>query len=284
VTSASARFHLLATALLFSTGGAVIKATSLSSWQVAGFRSGVAALTILLLIASARRNWSKRVFLVGLAYAATLILFVTANKLTTAANAVFLQSPAPLYLVLLGPLLLKEKAQRIDWIMLPVVAVGMSLFYLGGEAASATAPNPVLGNLLGTASGVTWALTLTGLRWIARREQDAGMATVAAGNLLAFLFCLPKALPLTNALPEDWMAVIYLGVVQIGLAYVLLTRGMSGVPAMEASLLLMLEPALNPVWAWMVHGETPGPYALAGGAIILLTTVARAAGLTSSPP
>ena len=89
------RLQLLATAVLFSTGGAAIKASALSTWQVASFRSGIAALVLLVALPSARRFWTRRSLLVGLAYAATTILYVAANKLTTAANAIFLQSTAP---------------------------------------------------------------------------------------------------------------------------------------------------------------------------------------------
>ena len=108
----SSRYGVLAAALLFSTGGAAIKACSLTGWQVAGFRSGVAAVALWLLVPGARRQWNWRTLLAGIFYAATLILFVTANKLTTSANAIFLQSTAPLYLLLLGPLVLREPVRR----------------------------------------------------------------------------------------------------------------------------------------------------------------------------
>ena len=102
-TNAVPRLQLLAAAVLFSTGGAAIKATTLTAWQVASFRSGVAALAVLLLVPAARRGFSPKVFLVSIAYAATMVLFVASNKATTAANAIFLQSAAPLYVLLLAP-------------------------------------------------------------------------------------------------------------------------------------------------------------------------------------
>ncbi|MCP5120708.1 MAG: EamA family transporter, partial [bacterium] len=115
---AVSRIQLVVTAVLFSTGGAVIKATTLTGWQVACFRSGTAAVAVLLLIPAARRHWSPRTVSVGLAYAATMVLYVTSNKLTTAANAIFLQSTAPLYLLLLAPWLLKEKIRRADVLLM----------------------------------------------------------------------------------------------------------------------------------------------------------------------
>lgn len=268
----------MAAAVLFSTGGAAIKATTMASWQVASFRSAIAAAVLLLLIPAARRGWSWHVVPVGIAYAATLVLFVTANKLTTSANAIFLQSTAPLYVLLLGPLLLREPIRRSDVAFMAVVGTGLALFFVGAEAPAATAPNPRLGNYLATASGVCWALTLMGLRWMGSRGGGEGSAlpTVVAGNLIAALVCLPFALPVVGATPADWATVGYLGVFQIGAAYLLVTAGLKHVPALEASILLLVEPAINPVWAWLVHGERPGPWALAGGALIVAATLGRA--------
>lgn len=273
----TSRLQLLGAALLFSTGGAAIKATTLTAWQVAGFRSAVAALAIFLLVPAARRGWTWHVVPVGVAYAATLVLFVSANKLTTSANAIFLQSTAPLYMLAFGPLLLREHVRRRDLAFMAPVVLGLLLFFVGSEAPVHTAPNPALGNVLAAASGATWALTLVGLRWMGNRAGGEGSAipTVVAGNLIAFLACLPLSLPVVDAGAADWLAVAYLGVFQIGAAYLLLTAGIRHVPALEASVLLMLEPALNPVWAWLVHGETPGPWSILGGVLILGATLLR---------
>jgi drug/metabolite transporter (DMT)-like permease len=272
------RLQLLAAAVLFSTGGAAIKATTLTAWQVAGFRSLIAAAAVALFIPASRRHWSRRALVVALAYASTLILFALSNKLTTAANAIFLQSTGPLYLLLLGPVLLRERVRRSDLLLMGVMAGGMALFFAGEQAPSRTAPNPWLGNVLGAFSGLSWALTIAGLRWIASNHKgaEAGMATVAAGNVIAGVVCLPMALPVAQAVLSDWLVLAFLGVFQVGLAYVFLTRGVRHATALEASLLLLAEPALNPVWAWLVHGETPGPLAMLGGLLILLGTLLRA--------
>jgi len=271
------RLQVLGAALLFSTGGAVVKATTLTAWQVAGFRSGVAALAILLLVPAARRGWTWHVLPVGVAYATTLVLFVAANKLTTAANAIFLQASAPLYMLALGPLLLREPVRRRDLAFMAPVLLGLVLFFVGSEGAVHTAPNPRLGNIFAGMSGITYALTLVGLRWMSSRAggQGSGLPTVVAGNLIAFFACLPAALPVVNAGTGDWLAVSYLGVFQIGLAYLLLTSGVRHVTALEVSVLLLLEPALSPVWTWLVHGETPGPWSIAGGILILGATLLR---------
>lgn len=268
------RLLLMGAALLFSTGGAAIKAATLTGWQVASFRSGVAALVLLAVLPEARRGWSWRLAPVGAAYAATLVLFVLATRLTTAANAIFLQSTAPLYLLLLGPWLLREPVRRSDLVYVLAVAGGMALLFRGTEQALATAPDPHRGNLLGVASGLAWALTVTGLRWLGRRgEANAALAPVVAGNLLAFLVALPMALPLTRISGADLAVILYLGVVQIGLAYVFVTRAIRHVPAFEATTVLLLEPVMNPIWAWMVQAERPGAWALAGGAVILSATL-----------
>lgn len=283
----TAPLRLVAAAVLFSTGGAAIKATSLTAWQVAGFRSGVAALAVWLLVPAARRRWGWRVVVVALAYAATMVTFVVANKLTTAANAIFLQATAPLYVLLAGPLLLGERSRLRDLAFMGAIAGGMVLCFLDPAAPRATAPDPARGNLVGAASGLLWASVLLGLRWLetgGRRARDggppseaagSGLVTVVAGNAIACLVCLPLALPVVGATAVDWTVVAYLGVFQIGLAYVALTSAMPHVPALEASTLLLVEPALNPVWALLVHDERPGPAAWLGGGIILLAAVGR---------
>ena len=236
----------------------------------------MAALAVFLLVRDARRGWSARVLPVAVIYAATMICFVIANKTTTAANAIFLQAAAPAYLLLLSPWLLKEKVFRSDIVTLIVIGIGLALVFGDLPAASSTAPNPKLGNLMGLLSGVTWAFTMIGMRWLGRAEggDQSTLATTVAGNLIACLFCLPFALPVSGD-ATDWAMILYLGVFQIGLAYVLLSRGIAGVPALEASLILYIEPALNPVWAWMFHDERPGVMVIAGGALILLATLAR---------
>jgi DME family drug/metabolite transporter len=269
--SSTARLQILLTALLFSTGGAAIKACSLTNWQIASFRSGVAAL---ILIAGTRmyRGFSRWSVVIGIAYAATLISFVTANKLTTAANSVFLQSTAPLYIAAIGPWWLGEHLRRRDVPVMLAIAGGIGLLFVGGSV-SASATDPARGNLIGALSGFCWCLTVMGLRWVERRDPKAGGSAAAAaaisGNVIACLVCLPLALPATQLTAVDLGVVGYLGVFQVGLAYILLTRAIRHVPAVEASLLLLAEPAFSPLWAWLVHHESPGFWPLLGGGVIV---------------
>jgi drug/metabolite transporter, DME family len=289
-TPARARLQLVGAAALFSTGGAAIKACELDAWQVASLRSGVAALAFLLFVPAVRRLPSAREWLVGSAYAATMVLFVLANKLTTSANSIFLQSTAPLYILLLSPWLLRERIGRREMLFLLTMAAGLACFFVDETRVQESAPDPWLGNVLALASGVCWAATVVGLRWLAQRgEGSSSLGAMLPGNLLAFVGCLPLAWPLADVRPLDWAVVGYLGVFQIGLAYLLVTRGLARVPAFEASVLLLVEPVLNPIWAWILHGERPGPWALLGGVLIVAATAGKTwldarAPLPAAPP
>ncbi len=128
-------------------------------------------------------------------------------------------------------------------------------------------------------SGLSYALMLCGLRWIGRDGDQRGeaIAAVVLGNLFACLLALPMAWPVVAAAPADWAGVIYLGVFQIGLAYLLVTRGLQHVRAIEVSLLLLIETAFNPVWSWLVLGEVPSTFAILGGSIIVVATVMQSA-------
>lgn len=279
-----ARAQLVVAAVLFSTGGAAIKATAMTGWQVACLRSGIAACALALFLPGARRGIRPRTVLVSLVYAATLILFVTANKLTTSANTIFLQATGPLYILFLAPWLLKESIRGVDVAFMAVLGTGMVLFFLGADVPVRTAPAPFLGNILAACSGLTWAFTLMGLRWMGADESGGSPAgAVLLGNALACLATLPMALPLVGISAVDWVVVAYLGVFQIALAYAFVTRAVGGLPALEISIILLIEPALNPVWAWLVHGERPGPWALAGGALILGATAIRSLTAAASP-
>ena len=278
-----ARLQALAAAVLFSTGGAGIKVESFSPAQVSMVRSGIAAVALLLWLRG-RVRWTPGTLAAGVVYAATLTFFVWATKLTTAANAIFLQSAAPIYLLVLAPLVLHEQVRKRDVVYLAVVGAGMVSCFIGRPEPSATAPNPVLGNWLGAASGLTWAFTLLTLRKIGRADPT-GTATVAAvvsGNAFACLGAAPFALPLAAAPAGQWITLFYLGVFQIGLAYVCLSDAIRQLPALEISLLLLLEPVLNPVWAWALRGEAPGVWTLVGGGIIVGATAVKV--LTDARP
>ncbi len=260
------RLLLLAAAVLWSTAGAAIKACGLDAWQISGGRSLVAAGTILLLVPAARRRPARGDWPVALAYAATVVLFVLATRLTTAANAIFIQDTAPLWVLLLSPRLLGERPGRGELVAAPIFGAGVALFFLDRLSAGQAA-----GILVALASGVAFALSILGLRL----RGDRGPSVLVLGNLVAAAATLPlwRAGPSPTA--RDLLLLAYLGVFQLGLAYLCFAAGLRGTPALEASLLVLLEPVLNPVWTFLFVGERPGPWALAGGGIVLAASAWR---------
>ena len=272
----ASRLQLFAAAVLFSTGGAAIKACALDGWQIACFRGGIAAFVVAWAVPSSRKGWSGRTALVAAAYAATVILFVQANKLTTAANTIFIQAASPLFIAALGPWLIGERPRARDQPFMAVLILGLGLFFVGAPDRHATAPDPWLGNVLASVSSVTVALMMIGLRWLGRGEDGNAGAAVVMGNALAFVVALPFSLPV-HARPADAAILAYLGIFQIGLAYPLVLAALRRLSALEASLLLFVEPVLSPLWAWLLHGERPGAWAMAGGALILAATAVKTA-------
>ncbi|MCY1082212.1 DMT family transporter [Archangium lansingense] len=272
------RLYLLAAAVLWSTAGAAVKLSSLSAWQLASGRSLVAALVLALAIPAGRKLPSWRGLAASVAYAATVVSFILANKLTTSANAIFLQDTAPLYVLLLSPLLLRERPSRGELAAVPVFLLGLSLFFL-----DQLAPGQLWGNVIALGSGVAFALCILGLRAVG----EEGSSVLVWGNLIAGASVLFPALSGPAPTSLDIGLLIFLGVFQLALAYALFQRGLRETPAVEASLLILLEPVLNPVWTFLFAGERPGPWAIVGGAIILLATAWRtllgSGGGSSSP-
>jgi drug/metabolite transporter (DMT)-like permease len=274
----TARLQAIAAAILFSTGGAGVKVSAFTGPQVAALRSGIAAVALLFWLRH-RVRWTPQVLGLGVIYACMITLFVNATKLTTAAIAIYMQSMAPLYILVLAPFLLGERFRGRDVVYMAALAAGMAICFAGQTVASATAPDPATGNVLAVLSGLAWALTLMSLRFVQRDGAASGiaMSAVVIGNLLASAASLPFAWPFPVAAPlVEWGTIVYLGVVQIGVAYVCLTRAMQHLPALEASLLLLLEPVLNPIWTWAIRDEHPGAWVLAGGSIIIAATAAKA--------
>lgn len=260
---------VVAAAVLWSTGGLFIKWTSLSGLELSFGRSLLAAITVAIFTRREGFGLNKITALASTLYAALLILFVLATKQTTAANAIFLQYTAPVYLLVFEPLFYKEKFRSRDLLVVIACIVGMSLFFVGQLR-----PQDVTGNLLALASGLCFACYFLLLRHSKARKVNRA-SSVIYGNLLVVLIAAPAGL---QALPHmhrlDVISVIYLGVVQIGLAYTLFTAAMArGVRSLDAGIVGYIEPVLNPIWVFVVLGERPAQWALVGGAIIVLAVV-----------
>jgi drug/metabolite transporter, DME family len=257
---------ILAAATLWSTAGAAIKLCQLSGWQINFGRSAVAALFIAAILPGARRRPDRSIAWVSIAYAFTVLLFVLANKATTSANAIFLQDTAPLWVLLLSPVILRERPTRGELLSAPLFLVGLLLFFL-----DRLSPGQAVGNIIAVFSGIAFALCIMGLRKLGTRNVGA----IVWGNALAALMSLPMALKGPAPTLPDLGIVLFLGIFQLGLSYALFARGVRHTPAVEASLLALVEPVLNPVWTFLLAGERPGPWAIRGGAIILLATLWR---------
>jgi drug/metabolite transporter (DMT)-like permease len=269
-----ARAFVLAAAVLFSTAGAAVKACSLSAWQITAFRAAIAAVSVLVLVPTSRGRWTRRTVLTGLAGAATMTLFVGATKRTTAASAIFLQATAPLWVFVLSPLLVGEARRGRDVPIMIAIGIGMLGLVFGADAPVASAPAPALGNVLAAASGLTWALAILGLRASAH-DPPSGDTALVAGNVFAAAATLPLALPVGGGSTTDWLVIVFLGVVQVACAYAFFVRGLRGVPALEAALLMLIEPVLNPLWAWWLQGERVGATTLVGGTVVLAAIATR---------
>lgn len=282
------RLLVIAAAVCWSLAGAGVKlARPFDAWQIAGLRS----LFAFLFLALALKAWRSKplvprlnVLLLALAYAGTVLLFIIANTMTTAANAIFLQDTAPIWVLIFAPIMLKEPFRLSDLAMLAICGFGMALFFF--EDLTPGARN---GNLIALVSGVGFGFVILGMRWGSRKKEQPDSAAEPQGpteaeqlaiwgNLLCFALCIPwLSVPeasVATAIP--WVVVLLLGLVQLGLSYLLLARGIKHVPAVEASLLVLVEPVLNPVWTFLASGEKPSGYALAGGTVIIGTVVFQA--------
>ena len=269
VANHSPLLFVIAAAVLWSTGGLFIKWTSLSGLELSFGRSLLAAITVAIFTRHEGFGLNRVTALASVLYAALLLLFVLATKETTAANAIFLQYTAPVYLLILEPLIYKEKFRQRDLIVVTVCVIGMSLFFVGKLR-----PQDVTGNLLALASGFCFACYFLLLRHSTSRSVNRA-SSVIYGNLLLVLVAAPAGLrtvPQMNM--HDALSILYLGVVQIGLAYTLFTVAMvRGVRSLDAGIVGYIEPVLNPVWVFLVLGERPGSWALVGGAIIVIAVV-----------
>lgn len=248
-------------AVLWSSSGLFIKLITFDALQISFFRSLLAAGVFVLLFGKRLLRLSAMTLLNALFYAGVLLFFVMATKLTTAANAIFLQYTAPIYVLLLEPWLLKTRYERANFITIGVCFAGMFLFFQGDLEAGHQ-----LGNLLALLSGVCLAAFMLGMR---RNGPENQLPSIFWGNTLLALVTLPSLWSLSIWPTADLLMVAYLGIVQVGLAYAIFSYGLQRVSAVEAALIAMVEPVLNPLWVLLVLGEVPSRYALLGGAIIL---------------
>jgi drug/metabolite transporter (DMT)-like permease len=252
--------------ILWSLGGLLIKQVTWNPLAISGARSAIASLVLLAFIRRPCITWSRTQIGGAIAYAATVILFVVATKLTTAANAILLQYTAPIYAALLGVWFLHERVTCGDWFTIALVMGGMALFFLDRLTTGG-----LWGNVFAIASGVSYASLIVLLR---AQKYDSPLESVLLGNYLTAIIGLPFMFQGAPGV-SSWLSLILLGVFQLGLSYVLYSTAIKYITALEAALVPVIEPILNPVWVFLFIGEAPGRYALFGGLVVLAAVTGR---------
>ncbi len=265
---------ILAAAVLWSTGGIFIKLITLTPLQISSYRSLFAALVFIFIFKKKLLEVNWFTFINALFYAAILILFVYATKETTAANAIFLQYTAPIYILIFEPIINKTTYEKINIITIILCFIGMTLFFMGELS-----PGRVYGNLLALLSGIAFAAFLLGMR---KNKTDYQFSSIFYGNIIIALAGIPAIVEISAISFSDLWMVTFLGIFQIGLAYAIFSYGLKRVYAIEASLIGMIEPVLNPVWVFVWYGEVPSIIAIIGG-IIIITSISVRSFVLESP-
>ncbi|MBC7885345.1 MAG: DMT family transporter [Saprospiraceae bacterium] len=265
------RFAIGATvlaAILWSSGGLFIKLLPQSAFTILFYRSFYANLVFLIIFRKSLFKINRLSLISSLFYAPLLISFVTATKLTTSANAIFLQYTAPAFVLLLEPYFVRTKLSRINIITVIACLLGMCLFF----TEQFSSPDNWLGIWLALFSG----LILTGLL-ISQKMNKPEFQTGAVflGNILVCIFTIPWFIDSPWPTVEEHFYLMILGFGQLGLGYALFIYGQKYLPAIESSLIAMLDPILNPVWVFIGYGEHPGYWAVVGGFIIIAALTLR---------
>lgn len=244
----------------------LIKSIGSNPLAIAGIRSGISAILIFIATGRPKLNWSFAQVAAALSYSATVLLFVAANKNTTAANAILIQYTAPVYVAFLGAWLLKEKVKTVDWLTITVVLGGMVLFFIDDISTKG-----IFGNILAAVSGVTFAAFAVFMRM---QKDGSPIESVLLGNILTAVIGVPFVF---RKMPDmtGWIYLVLLGVVQLGLPYIFYSKAIKHVSALEASLIPVIEPILNPVWVFLMLGEFPGKWSLIGGIIVIIAVTGR---------
>jgi drug/metabolite transporter (DMT)-like permease len=257
---------LLAAAILWSLGGVLIKSIDLSPVTIAGGRSLIASLVMSLAMPGVVRKISWRAVPGAIAYAGTVFLFVVATKLTTAANAIFLQYTAPIYIAMISPWFLGERTTWRDWLLVLIALAGVGVFFL--DQLSLQGLSGVVA-ALGSGFAFAWLTVL-----MRRQKTGSPEAVVLLGNMLTFLIALPWMFPILR-LEENGPRLLLLGVVQLTIPYLLYSLAIRHVRALDASIISIIEPILNPIWVMLATNERPAFWSIVGGSIVLATSLGR---------
>jgi len=257
---------LLAAAILWSLGGVLIKSIDWTPTAIAGSRSLIAIVVIGMVMPDVCRKISWRILPGALAYAGTVVLFVIATKLTSAANAIFLQYTAPIYIAVISPWVLRERTKPLDWLLILVALCGVALFFVDQLSLEGLS-----GVIAALASGVSFAWLTVFMRL---HRNESPEAIVLLGNVLTLLFASPWMFPFAN-LERNGIWILLLGVLQLAIPYLLYSRAIKHIRALDAAIISIIEPILNPIWVILVKGEHASRWSIFGGAIVLTTSLFR---------
>ena len=259
---------LIITAFLWSIGGLFIKLVDWNPIAIAGARSGIGAVIMLLYLKKPLRSLKlgKIKLLGACSYASLLILFVTANKLTTSANAILLQFTAPIWVALFSGWFLKEKPAKSDWVTIIIVLFGMTLFFIGDLKNG-----NIAGNFVALLSGIAMAGVVIFLKL---QEEGSPVEMSLIGNIFTLIIALPFFFLSVPSL-KSISGLLILGIFQLGIPYILYATAIKHVSVIEAILIPIIEPLLNPVWVFLFVGESPGSYTFMGGMIVIIAIITR---------
>ena len=265
--SSTSYILLITAALMWSLGGIFIKLVDLNPMGIAGIRSLGAAVVLLIYIKKPRLYWNRYFFAGVLAYTAMVVLYVLSIRLTTAANAIFLEFTAPIYVVAFSYFLLNEKIDRFDILTMVIIFLGMGLFFMDELTFYG-----FWGNIMALVAGVCLALVTV----LIRKEKESAFEIVFFGNALTTIICLPFIIQgFSSTTQVDWFIIFGLGIFQLGIPYLLYTTALKYVSALDAILVGMLEPVFNPIWVYIFVGEAMGEWAFIGAALVIIGTLGR---------
>ncbi len=255
------------TAFLWSSAGLFIKIMDWNPIAIAGMRSFIASIVIYIYLRHPRIHLSFPQIAAAVANAVTMLLFVSANKTTTAANAILLQYCAPVFTAFIGAILLREKTHAEHYAAIPLVVAGMVFMFfdkLGG--------GKLFGNVLAIMSAITFSFYFVFMRM---QKDESPLESILLSHWLTagVCFIISIFLPLPCITMKSIGAIAVLGVVQIGLSAILFSIAIKRVSAVQANLIAVIEPVFNPVWVFFAIGEAPGSHALIGGGIIVLAVI-----------
>ncbi len=252
------------TAIMWSSAGVMIKLVPWDAMSIVGLRSAFAAVVMLIYMRRPRITFTKPVVLGGVALSATMTFFILANKLTTAANAIVLQYTQPIFVILMSAMVLRTRPKGLDIGAVCIVFAGITLFFF-----DQLKPDAMLGNLMAIIAGFSFAVVFIVNKLPGAQPEQSILLAYLINTVMGIPFIIMNVT--WEAVP--WLAVAGMGILQLGIPYLLFGIAIRITSPVTASLIAALEPLLNPIWVMLATGEKPGAFAVAGGAVVLVTIV-----------